>query len=247
MTIRFAMMRKTALGVVSLVLFLFLQAAHPLAAQNTITKAKAARIELVKEFIREVEVLDGLQQTAKKEFGEDKSSNGQLVTAIRVGTRTLFEMNTGVGILDRISLDGRWDEFRTALISIDTERASLNKEMIDASKKLLSGPEEGVNYGALLARAPELTAQVEQLDKMIFNISKAMFLGLLDEERTDKDGNISHLIVTARERNEMIQGIDIHFGSRLEDKNTTQIVLAAWAIKYGLTQSRYRSADEAQR
>ena len=192
-------------------------------------------------------MLDGLQEMAKKELAEDKSTQGRLATAIRVGTRTVFEMNTSMRILDRIFPDGRWDDFRTALISIDTERSSLHKEMVDTSKKFLSGPETGINYGAFVARAPEITAQVEQLDQMIFKMSQAMFLGLLDEEKTDKDGNISHLIVTARERNEIIQGIDIHFGSRLEDKNATHIVLAAWAIKYGLTQSRYRSADETQR
>src|SRR5258708_1260668 len=105
MTIRFAM-RKTALGVICLGLFLFLQAAQVQAAQNTIAKAKAARIELVKEFIREVEALDGLQQMATKELGEDKSTQGQLATAIRAGTRIVLEMNTSARILDHISVDG---------------------------------------------------------------------------------------------------------------------------------------------
>jgi hypothetical protein len=34
------------------------------------------------------------------------------------------------------------------------------------------------------------------------------------------------------------------FGATLEDKNASHIVSAAWAIKYGLTQTHYKAADE---
>ena len=39
---------------------------------------KTARIALVQEFVRELEVLYRLQETAKKEFAEDSSANGKL-------------------------------------------------------------------------------------------------------------------------------------------------------------------------
>jgi hypothetical protein len=85
-------MRKTFLSVVAgLVVFLLLPAAHSQTVQNANTKAKAARIEFVKEFIREVEALYVLQETAKKEFAEDPSAHGHLATAIRVGTRTVLK------------------------------------------------------------------------------------------------------------------------------------------------------------
>jgi hypothetical protein len=55
------------------------------------------------------------------------------------------------------------------------------------SKTLLAGPEPGVNYGKLTGRAPEITAQVEQIDKIIFTISKAMFFALVDDDRVGGD------------------------------------------------------------
>lgn len=73
---------------------------------------KTARIALVREFVREVEVLYRLPETAKKEFAEDSSAAGKLTTSIRVGTRTLFEMRENVSRLDMIGLDTRWGEFR---------------------------------------------------------------------------------------------------------------------------------------
>src|SRR5262249_41747187 len=65
---------------------------------------KTARIALVREFVREMEVLYRLQETAKKEFAEDSSTTGKLATSIRIGTRTLFEMRESVSRLDMIGL-----------------------------------------------------------------------------------------------------------------------------------------------
>ena len=57
--------------------------------------------------------------------------------------------------------------------------------------------------------------------------------------RAPKLSNLSR-----NERSQMVKKLDIAFGSSLDDKNASHIVLAAWAIKYGLTLPRYKSADE---
>ena len=146
---------------------------------------KTARIALVREFVREMEVLYRLQETAKKEFAEDSSTTGKLTTSIRVGTRTLFEMQESVSRLDMIGLDTRWGEFRDLLKSFHNQRMAAVQEMNQMSKAMLSGPAPGVNYGAMTARAPELTAQVEQIDKSMFTMSQPLFLALVDEGRVD--------------------------------------------------------------
>jgi hypothetical protein len=113
------------------------------------------------------------------------------------------------------------------------------------SKTLLEGPKPGVNYGKLTARAPELTAKMEQIDKTIFTMAQAMFFALVDDARVGADGNLHHLLLTKKERTSMVQLIDKIFGpTTLEDKNSTHIVAAAWAIKYGLTRPHYKAADE---
>jgi len=116
--------------------------------------------------------------------------------------------------------------------------------MTETSKTFLSGPQPGANYGAMLARAPELTAHMEELDKSIFRMSQAMFFALVDERRQGVDGNLHHLLLTKTERTSMVQSIDKSFGPTLEDKEASHIVSAAWAIKYGLTRPTYKSADE---
>jgi hypothetical protein len=205
---------------------------------------KTARIALVREFVREMEVLYRLQETAKKEFAEDSSTAGKLATSIRVGTRTRFEMQESVSRLDMIGLDTRWGEIRDLLKSFHNQRMEAVQEMNQMSKAMLSGPEPGVNYGAMTARAPELTARVEQIDKSMFQMSQALFFALVDEGRVEEDGNLHHLILNQKDRADAVHTIDAAFGQSLDDKNSTSIVSAAWAIKYGLTRPNYKAADE---
>ncbi len=205
---------------------------------------KTARIALAQEFVRELEVLYRLQETAKKEFAEDSSGAEKLTTGIRVGTRTLFGMNDSINRLSVINVDSRWAEFRDALKKLHQERIVLVYEMNQTSKTLLAGPEPDVNYGKLTARAPEITAQVEQIDKIIFTIAKAMFFALVDDDRRGADGKLHYLILTKKDRTSMVQLIDKIFGPTLEDNNASRIVSSAWIIKYGLTRPNYKAADE---
>jgi hypothetical protein len=206
---------------------------------------KTARIALVREFVREMEALYRLQETAKKEFAEDSSTTGKLTTSIRVGTRTLFAMQESVSRLDMIGLENtRWGEFRDFLRSFHNQRMEVVQEMNQMSKAMLSGPAPGVNYGAMTARAPELTAQVEEIDKNMFTMSQPFFFALVDEGRVEADGNLHHLILNKKDRADMVHTIDTAFGRSLDDKNATRIVSAAWTIKYGLTRPHYKAADE---
>jgi hypothetical protein len=205
---------------------------------------KSPRIQLVSEFVRELEVLYRLQETAKKELAEDNSTLGKLTTSIRVGTRTVFEMNESIYHLDAIALAGEWAKVRDMLKQLDTERISALQEMNQMSKAMLSGPKPGINYGAMVAHAPELTAQIEQIDKSVFKISQAIFFALVDERRVAPDGKLHHLLLGKKDRADTIQLIDNVFGQKLEDKNASSIVSAAWVIKYGLTRPIYKSADE---
>jgi hypothetical protein len=243
------MKSKMALGAAALLCVVVTVAEAAQTERSPGVTERTARIALVREFVREMEVLYRLQETAKKEFAEDSSATGKLTTAIRVGTRTLFEMRESVGRLDMISLDPRWGKFRDSLKAFHNERMEVVQEFNQGAKAILSaglsGPAPGVDYGAMTARAPELTAQVEQIDKSMFTMSQALFLALVDEGRVEADGNLHHLILNKKDRVDLVDTIDTDFGRSLEDaKNSTSIVNAAWVIKYGLTMPKYKAADE---
>jgi len=170
------------------------------------------------------------------------------MTSIRVGTRTELEMNDSIRRLDMIAADGPWVESRDLLKQLDIERIRIVRELTQMSKSImtgtLNGPDPNVNYGAMTAHAPELTAQIEQIDKSMFTIAQPMFYALVDEKRLGPDGKLYHLLLTKKERADMIHLIDNAFGAELENKNASHVVNAAWAIKYGLTRPNYKCADE---
>ena len=112
------------------------------------------------------------------------------------------------------------------------------------AKAMVRGPKQGVDYGAMAAHAPELTAEIEQIDKSMFTMAVPMFFVLVDEQRLGSDGKLHHLLLTKKERTDMIQLIDQVWGQTLEDRNASSIVSAASAIKTGLTSPNYKSADE---
>lgn len=213
-------------------------------SQAPSTAAAKARIQLVSELIRELGILYHLQETSKREFAENPSSQGRLVTGIRVGSRTVLEMNTSIGVLEGIAIEGRWGEFRDLLKGADQRRIAIVQEMNQMAKALLEGPQPGINYGTFTARAPELTAQIEQVDKTMFTMAQALFFALVDDGRVGPDGNLHSLLLTKKERAAMIHLIDVTFGPALEDKNSSSIVSAGWIMKYGLSRPIYKAADE---
>src|SRR5262245_59988620 len=78
----------------------FFTSAQSQPSQSPSINEKNARVQLASEFVRELEVLYRLQETAKKEFAEDGSSTGKLMTSIRLGTRSVLEMNDSIRRLD---------------------------------------------------------------------------------------------------------------------------------------------------
>ena len=205
---------------------------------------KAERIALVREFLGEIEGLYDIQQTSNKETAEDPSATGKLMTGIRVGTRTLLAMNEDISRLKMMNVPPNAVKFRDLLIAMHQQRISLVAELTRGAKTVLAGPQPGVNYGALVARAPELTAEVEAVDKNLFTMSQAMFFMLVDDGRIGSDGKLHHLLITKKQRASILHEINTAFGANVDDKNATYIVSAAWVLKEGLTRPIYQAADE---
>lgn len=203
---------------------------------------KPARVAFAQEFIREMASIEQVRDTYAKEHREDKTFPQQMATMIRTGTRMKLELQANINILEKMVLRPPFDVFITNLQKIYDRKITIQDELISASTQLLSGPKPDVDYDAMAAHAPELTAQDEYLDKIIFETSPAVFLCLVDE-RADSQGHASHLIITSAQRKQMIGKINTLFGSKLNDKNPTYTTSAAWIIRAGLLKE-YKSSDD---
>jgi hypothetical protein len=145
-------------------------------AQSRPFNEQNPRIQLASEFVRELEVIYRLQETGRKEMAEDGSSSGQLITGIRVGTRTALEMNESIHRLDGIAVEGQWAKFRDLLKQLDADRIRIFQEMNQMAKVIMSGPKPGVDYGAMAAHMPARSLPIDavvlpNVEVQIFHIA----------------------------------------------------------------------------
>lgn len=203
---------------------------------------KAARKEFVNEFIRELVSIQGVRDGFAKDHAQDKTMNDQMATIIRTSTRMNLELQANINMLQGIKLGEPFSKFRDYLQDIYKQKQEINTEVMSTASQFVVGPKPGVDYEALAAYMPQLTAKDGYLDKIIFDGSAGIFLSLVDM-REDKEGHASHLIVTKDQRKQMIRRIETAFGSKLDDKEPTYIVNSAWIIREGLRKD-YKSSDD---
>jgi hypothetical protein len=214
-------------------LFISLTAILPASAEMQ-SAQRAQRIELVNLYIGELEKLQNLQQTSAKEFAEDETATARLMTGIRVGTRTIYAMNEIDSRLDLLKLPESYQKLISLLRSLNEQRIECVKELVSSAKIMLSA-QPGDNVSALVARAPELTAEMEKLNTNIFKVSPYVSLSLMDDTRLNKEGNFDHLILTEKQRVDMVALLKKIFGKALDEEHQNNFVSAAAILKEQLT------------
>ena len=203
---------------------------------------KVARIAFVNEFIRELGVINDVRERWEKDHRADTSTAQEMATAIRTSTRAKLELATNINMLGDIHLNSRFNDFRVNLQDIYKQKMVLQDEITKIASEFISGPKPGVDYGALAARMPQITATNDYLDKILFDASPAVFLSLVDEKE-DREGHLSHLIITAAQRKQMVNRIESLFGSTKSDKDKNYITSIAWLIRDALLKN-YKLSDD---
>ena len=120
---------------------------------------RAARVAFVNEFIRELASTQQVRDTFAKEHGEDKSSAEQMATIIRTATRMNLELQTNINILQKITLRAPFNKFNTNLQQIYEQKQAIQEEIINTASQFMGGPKPNVDYDAMAAHMPQLTAQ----------------------------------------------------------------------------------------
>ena len=166
-----------------------------------------------------------------------------MMDAIRNGTRFKLELNTGIGVLERMRLKEPFDELIPNTIYFYKQKVELFDEVINISKNLaVAVPKPGVDYSKMAVRMPEITAQIEYIDETIFQ-SMVLVFALLIDEKPDSEGHMSHLNITKAERQKLIDNIDGSFGESLDKDNKSWVVSSAALLKTYLMKD-YKCRDE---
>jgi len=107
------------------------------------------------------------------------------------------------------------------------------------------GAKPGIDYGAIAARAPKLTATLDYVDHAIFEATPLVF-GTLIDPVPDTNNKMSKLIIMDAERKKLIGDINSYFGPKLDQKDQPWLVSAAWVLR-GYLMKDYTTADTQPR
>jgi hypothetical protein len=168
---------------------------------------------------------------------------GKMAQSIRFSTVSIIELSTNIHFLKGMDLKPPFETLVPTLVTVYEQKIALEKELKTIAAAFISGsPLPGIDYPKLAARAPEITAEMDELDKTLFQTAPLVF-GLLVDPRPDREGHSSHLITTKSERRDLIHRLNVAFGSRLEQRNPNYVVGAAVTLRYGLLKN-FKNVDD---
>jgi len=225
-----------AFNKIAIAVSILLLSSFPCLSEEAKIDDKAQRIEMLNIYLGELETLWKIQQTAAKEHAENSSSMGVFSSSITTGTRTINAVNSVNDQLNALKLSDDYTKIKNILLNLNEERLIINKAIVDGAKFLMSAkPSDLETVQRMGADAAERVAQVEGLNNRTFKAAVAVGLGLYDEKKLDKKGNMSRLIITEKQRKEILAFIDRVFGKELEKEDRNFFVAGAGTIKYELT------------
>jgi len=198
-----------------LVLFALLLPTAGLTQQN-------AHLAFVSEYIRELGANESVRELSERELASEKDVN-QLVAGIRGSTRIILELKSQISMLKGMHLNKPFEQLTDHIAAFYQQKIDLHNSFIQLSTELLSGPKPGVDYGALTAEAPKITAGLEYIDRSLFQATPLIFATLIDM-KPDKQGHASRLIVTRAEREQLVRSLQTSFGKKLDQQHQNLIV-----------------------
>jgi hypothetical protein len=211
-----------------------------LAITTVSAQTRSVSYGFVSEYVRQLAESEDSRDRALKELAEP---GNQLATTIRNSTRIMLQLKTWIGMLKPMNLGGRFTELPGTIASIYEQKIQVHSEFVQISKALIAGPQPGVDYGALAGRSPELTATLDHLDETLFKATPLIFATLIDQ-RPDRQGHVSRLLITLNERNELVRVLCASFGEKMDQKEQNYTVSSATLLRDFLIRKGFKCADE---
>jgi len=201
-----------------------------------------SHLAFVSEYVRQLGANEKYRELAYNEF-QEKGSN-QLLASIRGPTRIVLELSTQIAMLRDMRLKKPFDELPNTISQFYGQKVELYNSQIAISQALVAGPKPGVDYGSMTAELPKITAKMEYIDETLFKATPLVFATLIDE-KPDKNGHMSRLIITRAERDTLVQTLNRSFGKKLDQENQNWTVSSASVLRHYLLKKGYKCSDES--
>lgn len=198
--------------------------------------------EFVAEYIRELGAIESIRSNAEKE-SKGESTNAIISGCIRSSERFQLEIRSQISNLQRFSLRPPFDTLVSNITQFYESKKKIWQQLSEGCSEIIAGPKPNVDYGKIAAEAPKLNAQLEYVDKALFEATPLIFATLIDEKENSQH-HVNHLIITKSERDKLVRSLDLYFGQKLKAKDQNYTVAAASVLKTYLAEKGYKCSDE---
>jgi hypothetical protein len=206
----------------------------------TASAAETSRLAFVTEYIRELGVNEDMRALTAREIAEPTDKNAAM---IRGSTRIVLELTAQIGMLKGMNLNKPFDGLPRNIAEFYDQKIMVHNQMNAMATAFLSGPKPGVDYSAMMAEAPKLTAKLEYIDRALLQATPLIFATLIDE-KPDKDGHVSRLTITRAQRDGLVRSLQISFGKKLDLSDQNLTVASASVLRDYLSRKGYKCSDE---
>jgi len=204
-------------------------------------KTETSHLVFVTEFIRELAAIENIRASAEREQKLSKKSE-VFSNAIHFSSLIQLELRSQIPMLKGIRLNPPFEELVPKITGFYEQKINLHQRLIDIGSAFLVGPQQGVDYGKLRVEMPQIRAELEYIDRGLFEAAPLVFATLIDQ-RPDSKNHVSHLTITRAERAKLISDLTGSFGAKLNQKEQNFTVSAASVLKAYFLKG-YRCSDE---
>ena len=209
-----------------------------------ITRQETPHPAFVSEYIRELGANESLQALWEKEVASEQDNGRRFAASIRGITRITLELTFQIKVLQRMHLNDPFDTLIDTIVKAYQRKIELYDRFIQITTAFISGvPKPGVDYDALAADAPKITAEVEYIDRTLMQATPAIFATLIDM-KPDRQGNVSHLVITRVERDKLVRSLQLSFGKKADQDDQNLIVSSASVLRDYLAKKGFKCSDE---
>jgi hypothetical protein len=203
--------------------------------------AETPHLAFVTEYVRELGVNEDMRARGEEDLAE--AGQDKTIAAIRSGTRIVLELNSQVSMMNRMTLNAPFDSVPSTIAKFYRYKIDINQKLIEVATALASGPKPDVDYGAMVAETPKLTATLEYVDRSLFRTTPLIF-AMLIADTPDREGHMSRLSITRAQRDALVQSLQISFGDKMDQTNQNYIVSSASVLRDFLTKKGYKCSDD---
>jgi hypothetical protein len=217
----------------------------------TFSSAQTREFSFAEDYIRTLGDRYGLELKAQSdmlEAGNDMSKSN--MASMKCSQRAILKSREAIGLLTPFKSADR-DLIRQAsddIISCYTSMIDNYNNSLSALEELTnatSGSNPNIDIGKLSRRVSEISAKQDYISETFFHLTGFVAMTLIDEV-PDENNHVSFLLITAKERKELLNQLESYFGKSVlnsTDKNPKFTVASAKLFKKILT-DEHKSADE---